>query len=73
MSGRKARNLSLHLIFVYQLSEDAFDATCAGINAAAQAGALKHRVAGVFPLAELASAHDFAEHATGTGHVVVEC
>ncbi len=73
MSGRKARNLSVHLIFVYMLTEAAFEATCAGINAAEDAGALKHRIGGVFPLADLAKAHDFAEHTTGTGHVVVEC
>jgi NADPH2:quinone reductase len=72
MSGRKARNLSAHLIFVYMLTEAAFEATCAGIEAGEEAGALKHRIGGVFPLADLATAHDFAEHTSGTGHVVVE-
>ena len=72
MSGRKARNLSVHLIFVYLLSEPAFAATCAGIIAAEEAGALRHRVGGVYPLAELARAHADAEATTGTGHFVVE-
>ncbi len=73
LSGRKARNLSMHLIFVYLLDAATFETTCAGINAAEDAGALKHRIAAVFPLAELARAHDFAERSTGAGHVVVEC
>lgn len=72
MSGRKARNFSLHLIFVYLLDPATAAATCAGIEAAEKAGALKHRIGGVFPLADLAGAHSFAETTSGTGHVVVE-
>ena len=72
MSGRKARNFSLHLIFVYLLDSATAAATCAGIEEAERAGALKHRIGGVFPLAELARAHAAAEAASGTGHFVVE-
>ena len=71
-SGRRARNMNLHFIFVYMLREAEFAATCAGINECAGAGRLKHRVGGVFPLADLAQAHDAAEKSTGTGHFVVE-
>jgi NADPH2:quinone reductase len=71
-TGRRARNMSLHFIFVYLLSEAQFSSTCAGINACAMSGRLRHRIGGTFPLAELAKAHDFAEHTSGTGHVVVE-
>ena len=71
-TGRRARNMGLHFIFVYLLSEAQFAATCAGINECASTGKLIHRIAGRFPLADLARAHDFAEHSTGTGHVVVE-
>jgi NADPH2:quinone reductase len=71
-TGRRARNMGLHFIFVYMLSEGQFAATCAGINACASAGRLRHRVGATFPLADLAKAHDFAEHTSGTGHVVVE-
>ncbi len=70
--GRKARNFSLHMIFVYLLDEPTFESTCAGIDEAQRAGALAHRIAGVFPLAELARAHAFAESTSGAGHVVVE-
>ena len=72
MSGRRARNMSLHFIFVYLLDPVAAEATCRGIEEAEAAGALKHRIGGVFPLAELARAHRAAETASGTGHVVVE-
>jgi NADPH2:quinone reductase len=70
--GRRARNMGLHFIFVYLLDEPTFAATCAGIEAAAKAGALKHRIGGTFPLAELARAHKTAETTSGTGHIVVE-
>ncbi len=70
-TGRRARNMGMHFIFVYLLSEAQFVSTCAGINACAAEGRLIHRIAGSFPLDQLADAHDFAEHATGTGHVVV--
>ena len=71
-TGRRARNMSLHFIFVYMLDEPTFAATCSGIVEAAKAGALKHRIGGRFPLADLAKAHHFAETTSGTGHVVVE-
>jgi NADPH:quinone reductase len=70
--GRRARNMSLHFIFVYLLDAPTFEATCAGINAAAEAGALKHRVGGTFPLTDLALAHRTAETTSGVGHMVVE-
>jgi NADPH:quinone reductase-like Zn-dependent oxidoreductase len=70
--GRRARNMGLHFIFVYLLDEPTFAATCAGIEEAAKAGALKHRIGGTFPLAELAKAHHVAETTSGTGHIVVE-
>lgn len=72
MSGRRARNMSLRLVFVYQLDDAARTETCAGINKAQAEGALKHRIAATFALRELAKAHAFAENHTGTGHVVVE-
>jgi len=70
--GRRARNMGLHFILVYLLDAPTFAATCAGIEEAAQAGVLKHRIGGTFPLRELARAHRTAETTTGTGHMVVE-
>jgi NADPH2:quinone reductase len=70
--GRRARNMALHFIVVYLLDAPTFAATCAGIEEAAQAGVLKHRIGGTFPLSELARAHRTAEATTGSGHMVVE-
>lgn len=71
-TGRRARNMSLHFIFVYLLDEPTFAATCAGINACASQGHLRHRIGGTFPLERLADAHHTAETSSGTGHIVVE-
>ena len=72
LNGRRARNMSLHFIFVYLLDPATAEATCRGIEAADEAGALTHRIGGVFPLAELARAHRMAETTSGTGHMVIE-
>ena len=70
--GRRARNMGLHFIVVYLLDAATFASTCAGIEEAATAGVLKHRIGGTFPLSELARAHRTAETTTGSGHMVVE-
>ena len=72
IAGRRARNMSIRFIFVYLLDEAMRRATCEGVERAAADGALKHRIAGRYPLTELARAHREAEAASGTGHVVVE-
>lgn len=71
LSPRRARNLSLQFVFVYSLRPDVIEETCAGILRAQAAGALQHRIAGSFPLSELAQAHRFAQTHSGTGHVIV--
>jgi NADPH2:quinone reductase len=71
-SGRRARNMGLQFVFVYLLDAATFAATCAGIEEAAAAGALKHRIGGTFALRDLARAHRTAETTTGAGHMVVE-
>lgn len=71
-TGRRARNMSLHFVFVYMLNEETFERTCETIVEIASTGMLIHRIAGAFPLADLASAHAFAETTSGLGHVIVE-
>jgi NADPH2:quinone reductase len=71
-SGRRARNMGLHFIFVYLLDERTFAATAIGINEMAETGQLKHRIGGTFALTDLARAHRFAETNSGSGHVIVE-
>jgi NADPH:quinone reductase len=70
--GRRTRNMGLHFILVYLLDAATYAATCAGIEEAAAAGALQHRIGGTFPLHDLARAHRTAETTSGTGHMVVE-
>ena len=71
VSPRRARNMSMHFVFVYMLNPRAIVDTCALVNAADTQGALKHRIAGTFPLEQLAEAHAQAERESGTGHMVV--
>lgn len=69
LSPRRARNLDVQVVFVYTLQPAIIEATCRGVGEAA--GSLIHRIAGVYPLRELAAAHKAAETSSGSGHVVV--
>ena len=72
IAGRRARNMSIRFIFVYQLDEAMARETCEGVERAQRDGALTHRIAGRYPLRELARAHAEAERQSGTGQFVVE-
>jgi NADPH:quinone reductase len=72
VSPRRARNMSMHFIFCYTMSDAAKNAACDDIMRAANDGALIHRIAGVHPLDDLALAHQGAETQAGTGQMVVE-
>lgn len=71
ISPRRARNMSIHFVFVYMLNPKAIAETCALVNKAQAEDALTHRIAGTYPLQELAQAHATAEKQSGTGHMVV--
>lgn len=70
VSPRRARNMSMHFVHCYTMSDAAKDAAAADIAKAA-AGFI-HRIAGRVPLADLARAHREAESQSGTGQMVVE-
>ena len=72
VSPRRARNMSIHFIFVYTISDAEKDAACNGIIRAVSEGHIRHRIADIIPLGELARAHREAERQSGTGHMVVE-
>ena len=72
VSPRRARNMSIHFIFVYTIPDAEKDAACAGIIHAVSESRIRHRIAGLYPLDQLARAHREAESQSGTGHVVVE-
>jgi NADPH:quinone reductase len=71
VSPRRARNMSMHFVFVYMLNPNAIIQTCELVNRADAARALKHGIAGTRPLDQLALAHEDAESQSGTGHFVV--
>ena len=72
LSPRPARNMSLHFIYVYMMADSAKDAACTDIARAIADNALRHRIANIIPLDELARVHTEAEKQSGTGHMVVE-
>lgn len=72
VSPRRARNMSMHFVHCYTMANAGKDAAAADIARIAADGLLKHRIAGVVPLAELARAHREAESQSGTGQMVVE-
>lgn len=72
LSGRRARNISFHFVFVYLLTPEQAVSVCEGITDAVSLSEIRHRIARTFPLDELARAHDFAEHSSAKGHVVIE-
>lgn len=71
VSPRRARNMSIHFVFVYMLNRQAIEDTCAHIAAAESDRALQHRIAATFPLPQIADAHEAAANQSGTGHVVL--
>lgn len=71
LSPRRARNFELQVVFVYTLAPALAELTCKSVTEAAASGKLIHRIAGVYPLEELARAHREAETQSGSGHVIV--
>jgi NADPH2:quinone reductase len=71
VSPRRARNMTVHLVFVYSMPEAAKDEAARDIIRAQEAAALVHRIAGRAPLERLAEAHAAAESEAGTGHGIV--
>ena len=71
LAPRRARNMSIHFIFIYLLTDAQKESVCGGILHAIAENALEHRIAGATPLQELARAHREAETQSGTGHMIV--
>ncbi len=64
-------DLTVRLVLVYEMPEGAKQQAVADIAAWVKAGRLRHRVARVFPLAEIARAHELIEQGGARGCVVV--
>ena len=65
-------NVTIRLVMIHCCPPDALRQAARDITCAMEEGALSHRVAGVFPLDALASAHEAVERGNLVGGVVVE-
>jgi NADPH:quinone reductase len=65
------KGVTLRLVQAYILPQPARALAIADIGEALCAGRLQHRIAGVFPLAETAAAHELQESGEAVGNVVV--
>ena len=65
-------DLLIRLVIVYDMPETAKDAAIRDIDAALEAGSLKHRIAARFSLADIAASHRLVESGTARGCVIVE-
>jgi NADPH2:quinone reductase len=66
------RNLSLHGIAIFNVSETAKLAAAAYVQQALEAGELWHRIDSTFPLAEIAAAHERQESGLARGKILIE-
>jgi NADPH2:quinone reductase len=65
------KGVTLRLVQAYILPQPARALAIADIGDGLRAGRLQHRIAGVFPLAETAAAHELQESGEAVGNVVV--
>lgn len=65
------KNISLHLVLVYNMPEAAKQQAVRDIQDALENGQLKHRIAQTFELADTAAAHQLIESGSADGCVVV--
>jgi NADPH2:quinone reductase len=66
------KNITMRLVLVYSMPEEAKRQACKDINRAIKGGKLTHTIAARFPLEQLADAHVAVESGTHIGKVVVE-
>ena len=66
------KNINLRSVLVYNMPRQAKESACADINRALQEGALNLKIAELFPLDQLAAAHELVESGAYIGTVIVE-
>jgi NADPH2:quinone reductase len=67
----RLRCATIRFMTLYHLADTTLQAIAAGINAMLEAGALQHRIAREFPLAETAAAHEAVESGKDSGKVII--
>ena len=70
--GHLALNVTLRVVLVYTMPDDAKAAAVADIERWAKAGRPQFAIARRFPLAEAVAAHEFVERGDKIGHVVLD-
>ncbi len=66
------KNATLRTVLVYAMSDEAHAAAARDINQAIADGALQHRIAAHYPLAEAAAAHDAVDSGEFIGKVILD-
>ena len=66
------KNITIRLVLVYSMPDEAKRQACKDINRAIKGGKLIHTIAARFPLEQLADAHVAVESGTHIGKVVIE-
>ena len=67
------KNISLHMVLVYLLDDDTRRADLAVLNRLLESGAITENIAKVFPLDDIAAAHEMVEDAQKSGSVLLDC
>jgi NADPH2:quinone reductase len=65
-------NVTIRLVLVYTMPNEAKQAAVRDITAALEAGALRHNIAKRFPLSEVAAAHEVQDSGQMVGKAVIE-
>lgn len=70
--GLVYRNLTVHYVLVYGMSQAAHQAAIADITTCLQAGVLRHQIAQRFPLDQIANAHVQMESGQAIGKILLD-
>lgn len=65
-------NITIRLVLVYEMPQQAKQQACAAINQAIAEGKLRHTIGATFPLEQIAQAHQSVEGGRTIGNVIVE-
>lgn len=70
--GFAYKNLTLHTVLVYAMSEAAHRQAIADITACLEANILQHQIAEILPLEQIAAAHELQESGEAVGKILIE-
>ena len=68
----RLRCVSIRFLTLYQFSAEVLQAIAAGVNAMLECKLLQHRIAQIFPLKDIAAAHEALESGTVRGKILLD-